>query len=249
MGFTGGPAHWSRLPSVHPHVRKVYHLRRGESTALSSVHPHARGACWNSFFGRSGYFGPSPRVWGLPSDVGGDIVHHWSIPTCVGFTMHSNVSIRSVTVHPHVRGVYKEIAPTFKNRGRSIPTRVGFARSWGSGSLDRTVHSHACGVYRQIKTVVDNVVGPSPRAWGLLPRSGNTLFQLRSIPTCVGFTKCRSSVYWCRPVHPHVRGVYLTFRGCFGSRYGPSPRAWGLRHLPHEARGLARSIPTCVGFT
>ena len=107
-----------------------------------------------------------------------------------------------------MRGVYKEIAPTFKNRGRSILTRVGFTRSWGSGSLDRTVHSHACGVYRQIKTVVDNVVGPSPRMWGLRTPLFRLGRQQRSIPTCVGFMDSGGDI-----IEPGA---------------GPSPRAWGL---------------------
>ena len=127
-----------------------------------------------------------------------------------------------------MRGVYKEIAPTFKNRGRSIPTRVGFARSWGSGSLDRTVHSHACGVYRQIKTVVDNVVGPSPRTWSLRLYSCSILHHPRSIPTYVGFTYAAFSIGTATTVYPHMRGVY------------------GQRQRHHRAR--SRSIPACVGF-
>ena len=128
-----------------------------------------------------------------------------------------------------MRGVYKEIAPTFKNRGRSIPTRVGFARSWGSGSLDRTVHPHVRGVYACTAAPFSITPSPSPRMWGLRTPLFRLGRQQRSIPTCVGFMDSGSDI-----IEPGA---------------GPSPRAWGLRIPTVEYEVPQRSIPTCVGFT
>ena len=73
------------------------------------------------------------------------------------------------------------------------------------------------------------VIGPSPRAWGLLG----------------GACTCRPR----RAVHPHVRGDYAFRPWRPIATSGPSPRAWGLpRGEPTERIGK-RSIPTCVGTT
>ena len=75
----------------------------------------------------------------------------------------------------------------------------------------------------QIKTVVDNVVGPSPRTWSLRLYSCSILHHPRSIPTYVGFTYAAFSIGTATTVYPHMRGVY------------------GQRQRHHRAR--SRSIP------
>ena len=91
--------------------------------------------------------------------------------------------------------------------------------------------------------------GPSPRAWGSRrpPRAGG--HQRRSIPTCVGLTRCGGCRRRARAVHPHVRGAHALETGAATGTRGPSPRAWGSHHDSNApGRGL-RSIPTCVGLT
>ncbi len=112
-----------------------------------------------------------------------------------------------------------------------------------------TVHPHVRGVYWQGVTPNMEVVGPSPRAWGLLQFIRKASTHGRSIPTCVGFTSPFFRVYHVSAVHPHVRGVYPPDRKDNLSQFGPSPRAWGLHTKCDTDRGLFRSIPTCVGFT
>ena len=91
--------------------------------------------------------------------------------------------------------------------------------------------------------------GSSPRAWGIQLLGQLVAKGLRFIPTCVGNTSGirRSSVV--RPVHPHVRGEYLTTKVIHVTADGSSPRAWGI--LLGEPRHLwtLRFIPTCVGNT
>ena len=149
-------------------------------------------------------------------------------------------------------------------------------RAWGLRSMTispgsvKTVHPHVRGVYRFAKAAAGIVSGPSPRAWGLRPFLCGSTEDIRSIPTCVGFTSPGGSLPGADAVHPHVRGVYGKSNGQFVLLDGPSPRAWGLRlswaaivksaavhphvrgvylHLNVPALPNNRSIPTCVGFT
>ena len=193
-------------------------------------------------------------------------------------------------VHPHVRGVYAEVCLRAIDIARSIPTCVGFTiisnlnqliqngpspRAWGlryaSHQLGKfhTVHPHVRGVYEFYERFGLEAPGPSPRAWGLLHCDPGSREKIRSIPTCVGFTKLISNkrqtarsiptcvgftlTSWtrCPPptVHPHVRGVYGPYVTPLPVIRGPSPRAWGLLRRCVRREHGGRSIPTCVGFT
>ena len=172
------------------------------------VHPHARGVYPGVDNDNPNSRGPSPRTWGLrlwPRLVG-KLVR--SIPTHVGFTKPASSPSPCWPVHPHARGVYScGICGTTTRNGpsprtwglpgsefqlseirRSIPTHVGFTWSKRTIGVTSPVHPHARGVYVFIETISMEIVGPSPRTWGLrLPPGGNT-GDLRSIPTHVGFT-------------------------------------------------------------
>ena len=193
-------------------------------------------------------------------------------------------------VHPHVRGVYAEVCLRAIDIARSIPTCVGFTiisnlnqliqngpspRAWGlryaSHQLGKfhTVHPHVRGVYEFYERFGLEAPGPSPRAWGLLHCDPGSREKIRSIPTCVGFTKLisnkrqtarsiptcvgftRARMTWMSQdsVHPHVRGVYAGAVDVADTAPGPSPRAWGLRTPLGDTGAMSRSIPTCVGFT
>ena len=173
----------------------------------------------------------------------------------------------TTTVHPHVRGACYtrrdcrrlcsgpsprawglRIKESFGTRGgRSIPTCVGPAGTRTQNELSEPVHPHvrgACHCFSGLPTAPN---GPSPRAWGLLIESDLGKDAGRSIPTCVGPARTRSTETPEPPVHPHVRGACVDGSCCAPVRGGPSPRAWGLR-IDHLLRAhLLRSIPTCVG--
>src|SRR5699024_4085489 len=115
----------------------------------------------------------------------------------------------------------------------------------------RAVHPHVRGACGVVEIGVDQDRGPSPRAWGLLPRPRCGMAHLRSIPTCVGPAltgalklaagsvhphvrgACPPLLCQCSPraVHPHVRGACTPRCAEAGSRPGLSPRAWGLPAL------------------
>ena len=138
------------------------------------VHPHVRGVY--KFFVQ--HFpsenGSSPRAWGL-YDLSPErryIIRF--IPTCVGFMWCWAHNAIKLSVHPHVRGVYKmgQVANLMKMR--FIPTCVGFITSQEVPDVDLSVHPHVRGVYgRQIKVVLSNQ---------------------RFIPTCVGFMNHRKNI-------------------------------------------------------
>ena len=120
---------------------------------------------------------------------------------------------------------------------RSIPTCVGFTDRGLNGMMTLTVHPHVRGVYWFDGSASYYEYGPSPRAWGLQDENGSECVCIRSIPTCVGFTRPEVTVILLASVHPHVRGVYFhaVSAACFD--FGPSPRAWGLpKPLPVLSR-------------
>ena len=173
--------------------------------------------------------GSSPRAWGL-----------WDGGVVIPYT---------ISVHPHVRGVYEAVLPCHVLDGRFIPTCVGFItmsslglpsspgsspRAWGLCLLDLLLQR----LQRFIPTCVgfmsawsENcslVSGTSPRAWGLFIVHHRRYKGIRFIPTCVGFMLMSCITLTTPSVHPHVRGVYVMFHNL----------------LPN----LLRFIPTCVGF-
>lgn len=109
MRFTGCPAHWSRLPSVHPHARGAYlRIEHKGPVSFRSI-PTCVGVT------------PSACTFSLPSTVhphvcGGyglgvvdDAFSVRSIPTHTGFTIDEKGSWQPAPVHPHPCGVYTEI--------------------------------------------------------------------------------------------------------------------------------------------
>ena len=86
VGFTASPPMWPATKPVHPHIRGVYFSQMSEYY-------------WSA--------GPSPHTWGLRIDqpVGRPAAR--SIPTYVGFTPGFESGSFSITVHPHIRGVYE----------------------------------------------------------------------------------------------------------------------------------------------
>ena len=152
---------------------------------------------------------------------------------------------------------------------RFIPTCVGYMTISADQQYEMTVHPHVRGVYDASFWLIACQIGSSPRAWGISPRATPGRPCIRFIPTCVGymmrwFQRCKH-----RPVHPHVRGVYVViahvvvalFRfiptcvgymqtlisGCYAPN-GSSPRAWGIfvQAIPNMIS--MRFIPTCVGY-
>ena len=198
--------HW-RQYAVHPHVRGVYSMSSGTEIVIR---------------------GSSPRAWGLfrAFDKPQKIIRF--IPTCVGFMQSTQRPSISSTVHPHVRGVYAGTHHEACPQHGSSPRAWGLSRPQSGATLLRSVHPHVRGVYTRRHGLLAGAHGSSPRAWGLCTRGTPPIRFARFIPTCVGFMPPRCIGRRYTAVHPHVRGVYITFQPGDRVKIGSSPRAWGL---------------------
>ena len=74
--------------------------------ALTTVHPHVRGAYWNMVIVCTNECGSPPRAWGLCSMVLGGMIKSRFTPTCVGLIFNNGDTVLKAAVHPHVRGAY-----------------------------------------------------------------------------------------------------------------------------------------------
>ena len=176
--------------------------------------------------------GSSPRAWGIRMDAVATIRIKRFIPTCVGNTRAGCVIWRRMAVHPHVRGEYWvfQLAP-FSLTGSSprawgihthpasatvatrfIPTCVGNTYKGCIPARFASVHPHVRGEYMFSTTDLECSPGSSPRAWGIPFSSCSLAFCSRFIPTCVGNTSRFRFFSFLLPVHPHVRGEYLSLK-------------------------------------
>ena len=239
-----------------------------DSTA-TAVHPHVRGEYILPRFHRHGDIGSSPRARGIPSVIAPNGSIRRFIPTCVGNTFRQFRRSGGESVHPHVRGEYSRAALRQSAHNGSSPRAWGILGTTGTdGLLDRfiptcvgntagrrcgnrrtTVHPHVRGEYLGPPERMACWIGSSPRAWGILPFRPPRPGQSRFIPTCVGNTSIPSSPARPEPVHPHVRGEYITQPVRQPGLHGSSPRAWGILHGQVLDLVGIRFIPTCVGNT
>ena len=217
-----------------------------------SVHPHVRGEhfSYTRQVVRPG--GSSPRAWGTP-DRRTHASHSWRfIPTCVGNTAPPPHWLRSVAVHPHVRGEHPSGRPTTmpstgssprawgtqkmnetrKVHVRFIPTCVGNTTSGHAVDSPGTVHPHVRGEHGSSPGRGAYSYGSSPRAWGTPEAAPQEESHSRFIPTCVGNTSWRSGFLARSAVHPHVRGEHCSVEVARSLLQGSSPRAWGTLSFP-----------------
>ena len=134
----------------------------------------------------------------------------------------------------------------------------------------RSVHPHLRGAYFLFVLIESKVSGSSPHTWGIRRARQAYIDQRRFIPTYVGHTRCAKRRWPGGPVHPHIRGAYISPRHSAERLSGSSPHTWGIRmrpvgsvpappgSSPHTwgihpiSRGLSsapRFIPTYVGHT
>ena len=151
------------------------------------VHPHAGGEYFLCSLPVDLHPGSPPRRWGIPRD--GDTYTQVDrfTPTQVGNTADDEVTIGSITVHPHAGGEYASwmrTSPTstgspprrwgirvwvasFRHSGRFTPTQVGNTQGLPPRRLYHPVHPHAGGEYRLLRCPVIIPIGSPPRRWGI----------------------------------------------------------------------------------
>ncbi len=137
------------------------------SVLADAVHPHACGEYIHLLIKQTPHFGPSPRVWGILSNILLLCFFSRSIPTRVGNTQAPLARLPHQPVHPHACGEYAGLmsfaiaacGPSPRVWGiqfqcsctttiqRSIPTRVGNTTCSPFITNATMVHPHACGEY------------------------------------------------------------------------------------------------------
>ena len=183
-------------------------IRLLEAAIRRAVHPHACGENTDRCNQIGTEYGPPPRLWGKryrPVSVSrlcGPPPRLWGKRLC------------------HVVAQFPE---------RSTPTPVGKTRLVVFSKTITTVHPHACGENDENLEIEWKNIGPPPRLWGKLEKTGTTNPTFRSTPTPVGKTSLVVALKARRAVHPHACGENILQLQLVSYPVGPPPRLWGKR--------------------
>ena len=149
-------------------------------------------------------------------------------------------------------------------------TGVGNTHGIHRGRSANTVHPHRCGEHWYGFCYCCFGDGSSPQVWGTPEPDQQYINRVRFIPTGVGNTRTRSTIYQPCSVHPHRCGEHprqwqtiknnirfiptgvgnTTDPPCSVLRIsGSSPQVWGTHHTPISEPHQCRFIPTGVGNT
>ena len=194
-------------------------------------------------------FGSSPHTWGIRSAGFRSSRQRRFIPTYVGHTSCSSVSVISISgSSPHTWGIHW--APPGKPAPpRFIPTYVGHTTLSKAPNGRRAVHPHIRGAYARRRFASSKSRGSSPYTWGIRSAGFRSSRQRRFIPTYVGHTTRPADTSLRKTVHPHIRGAYYPVQVPVPSDRGSSPHTWGIRSASPRISFLSRFIPTYVGHT
>ena len=149
--------------------------------AVTSVHPHIRGAYAHLILTNL----PFQRF----------------IPTYVGHTQRPSLFSRTKAVHPHIRGAYDMRQAAQGCRIRFIPTYVGHTLLLPTVHRSASVHPHIRGAYVSPRTWTPPAFGSSPHTWGIRLGPFTHPPDFRFIPTYVGHTlDHRKKNGWFQPL-------------------------------------------------
>ena len=210
-------------------------------------HPHMRGENSGGDGAGEGQDGPSPHAWGKLENFAQCRHHRRTIPTCVGKTPGMLTTYSPSTDHPHMRGenstlpvgrctfsgpsphAWGKRLENYEHRTiqRTIPTCVGKTCQPLHSTAPAPDHPHMRGENSWEACKGNQHPGPSPHAWGKLSFQALKNTARRTIPTCVGKTRCTRHIPIPSPDHPHMRGENVRQIMFASPGNGPSPHAWG----------------------
>ncbi len=194
--------------AVHPHMRGEYAAHdvvgredvrfiptcvgnthtKAIFLSATPVHPHMRGEYLAVKVRGCLEVGSSPHAWGIPAQPSPAVACGRFIPTCVGNTKNWRPGAGISTVHPHMRGEYKDGRIGVNAETRFIPTCVGNTQEPVWNWTWSAVHPHMRGEYSRMQSAMLVLSGSSPHAWGIPRCNYHAKKFVRFIPTCVGNT-------------------------------------------------------------
>ena len=131
--------------------------------------------------------------------------------------------------------------------GRIIPTRVGTSQSYRCVCRSRQDHPHACGDKVMQRRVDIDKQGSSPRVWGQEWVALYDRHTMRIIPTRVGTSKIKFTIFFLNQDHPHACGDKPESHIRTTQQKGSSPRVWGQASALNDGGAERGIIPTRVG--
>jgi hypothetical protein len=222
-----------------------------------------------TIIGRSGFYGSSPRVRGIPREPEAEVLSPRFIPAGAGNT--APPACRSNTrrfipagagntdqlrqgrhlqlVHPRGCGEYSPSSRDTEGLTTVHPRGCGeyrIALGWrtrGSGSSPRVR-----GI-RHVHLLPDALLGSSPRVRGIRAHNPASDSVNRFIPAGAGNTASRSGPEANTSVHPRGCGEYSLGGPPGGSSAGSSPRVRGIRPRAKPRAVPHRFIPAGAGNT
>ena len=179
----------------------------------------------------------------------------------------SRASSYVTTVHPHGRGdnpapqppagalfgspprAWGQFRETRKpaRRVRFTPTGVGTMSNASVLHSSNAVHPHGRGDNSLLLSLVSDVTGSPPRAWGQCYVCTRSRQTQRFTPTGVGTIRQTRRRNSSETVHPHGRGDNQMRCVLQRSIRGSPPRAWGQSLDDAGLYGMVRFTPTGVG--
>src|SRR5271165_2539423 len=152
-----------KIRTIPTRVGRTWRVARKLGTTTD--HPHACGENVLATMWRNTSSGPSPRVWGEPTEHRFHRLIVRTIPTRVGRTSRTSAVRSSIADHPHACGenarlaelapgglgpsprVWGERAQMARRQSgyRTIPTRVGRTTAEHQLNRSQSDHPHACG--------------------------------------------------------------------------------------------------------
>jgi len=237
------------------------------SFSVLAVHPHVHGERSNMVVHVLALYGSSPRTWGTRALDRLQTTHRRFIPTYMGNALSQSRTTTSPPVHPHVHGeralplgavlyVFGSSPRTWGTLptdpidhlvARFIPTYMGNAASRKRPKARGSVHPHVHGERSTNAPARPFPDGSSPRTWGTPLDNKFGWSRRRFIPTYMGNASVRPFPTSGAPVHPHVHGERVVFRGVRLTDFGSSPRTWGTPTANKRGARRYRFIPTYMG--
>ena len=120
---------------------------------------------------------------------------------------------------------------------------------FGSGALQSRDHPRMRGEHQSTSGAIDELVGSSPHARGVLACHTASCRRSGIIPACAGSTRAPRWRGPCTGDHPRMRGEHCPRLPACSSTLGSSPHARGAQPIHVIKVRVLGIVPACAGST